>query len=580
MLFHNTSEVIRAEKVLRQAGFHVEVKGPPPELQSGCDMVLLFPLMMEMAIVKSLDDAMLTPLQVVPLSHTLLEPVSLFQSRYYDQYLMVRAANMKITVDSQSLCIVNISGGGCPDVPYLAAQLVGHDLHKVDAPRVHGHTLCSYALQKAYEEIIRQLDTGCHGEEGSSETGSTCVSVEEYGNIEESPWQPQSVDWEVRPLVSADEMLDVAGTHGLNIPHGPRPAHHAHTEALGADELPCPPCELPHMPVRVRPETEGRNTCSGAILSSQRSEPLAWLICGTLPMAEFPVVHGMWTFTGESLRHEDMVVPVQRGTTALLAAAALTCECLGCPPPDSLLVGDAGTGTGSRALYAYLAGILPHSRVQGITFHYLFPDIDGHNRVLLATQAMAEKPLLVADAGYMYVAKMSGYAEEYNLFTPDAGELAFLADEKAPHPFYTRGFLLAGGQNVADISAHIQRAYAHNDSAEWLLIKGEADHLAHHGRIVSTIKSPVVPNMEPIGGTGDLVTGMVTGLLACGFSMKEACLRAAYANRQIGLLAQPTPATQVYELLDYVQEALSVEFDEEFQRSLSEETEEAGESEK
>jgi len=35
---------------------------------------------------------------------------------------------------------------------------------------------------------------------------------------------------------------------------------------------------------------------------------------------------------------------------------------------------------------------------------------------------------------------MSGNAQSFDLFTPDAGELAFLADEEAPHPFYTRGF--------------------------------------------------------------------------------------------------------------------------------------------
>jgi hypothetical protein len=32
-------------------------------------------------------------------------------------------------------------------------------------------------------------------------------------------------------------------------------------------------------------------------------------------------------------------------------------------------------------------------------------------------------------------------AAQFDLFTPDVGELAFLADEEAPHPFYTRGFI-------------------------------------------------------------------------------------------------------------------------------------------
>jgi ADP-dependent NAD(P)H-hydrate dehydratase / NAD(P)H-hydrate epimerase len=52
---------------------------------------------------------------------------------------------------------------------------------------------------------------------------------------------------------------------------------------------------------------------------------------------------------------------------------------------------------------------------------------------------MNRRPILIADAGFMYAAKMSGQAACYDFFTPDVGELAFLADEMAPHPFYTRG---------------------------------------------------------------------------------------------------------------------------------------------
>jgi hypothetical protein len=60
---------------------------------------------------------------------------------------------MKITVDKNSLTIVNISGGGCPDVPYLASVLVGKKLNEVPEPRQLGHTLCGYALQLAYDKI-------------------------------------------------------------------------------------------------------------------------------------------------------------------------------------------------------------------------------------------------------------------------------------------------------------------------------------------------------------------------------------------------------------------------------------------
>jgi hypothetical protein len=68
---------------------------------------------------------------------------------------MVRAANMKLTVDKETNIIVNIAGGGCPDVPLLAASMVGLSLDEAPSPRDIGHTLCGYALQLAYEEVIR-----------------------------------------------------------------------------------------------------------------------------------------------------------------------------------------------------------------------------------------------------------------------------------------------------------------------------------------------------------------------------------------------------------------------------------------
>jgi hypothetical protein len=63
---------------------------------------------------------------------------------------------MKLTVDKQTLVIVNVSGGGCPDVPYLAGLMVGQTLGKTPRPGVMGHTLCGYALELALEEIERQ----------------------------------------------------------------------------------------------------------------------------------------------------------------------------------------------------------------------------------------------------------------------------------------------------------------------------------------------------------------------------------------------------------------------------------------
>ncbi|MGB9628425.1 MAG: DUF3343 domain-containing protein [Thermodesulfobacteriota bacterium] len=156
LVFENTSEVIRAENLLKKKGWKIRVMGPPPEIRKGCDLVIEFPLIEELKITKILQDAGIPPLQVVPVTNPLLQPVDLFQIKDFGMYLMVQAANMKLTVEKESLTIVNISGGGCPDVPYLAEQMVGKRLDKAPSPREIGHTLCGYALQLAYEEMKKR----------------------------------------------------------------------------------------------------------------------------------------------------------------------------------------------------------------------------------------------------------------------------------------------------------------------------------------------------------------------------------------------------------------------------------------
>ena len=156
LVFENTSEVIQAENLLKKMGWEIRVMGPPPEVRSGCDLVIEFPLIEELRITKVLEDAGIPPLQAVPVTGPLLQPVDLLKTKDFGRHLMVQAANMKLTVDKESLTIVNISGGDCPDVPYLAEQMVGKNLNEAPSPREIGHTLCGYALQLAYEEMKRR----------------------------------------------------------------------------------------------------------------------------------------------------------------------------------------------------------------------------------------------------------------------------------------------------------------------------------------------------------------------------------------------------------------------------------------
>ena len=103
LVFENTSDVIQAENVLKSAGWSVRVMGPPPSIQTGCDLVIEFPLIEELNILRELDHADVFPLSVVPVTATLLEPVNLFHTRDFGDYLMVRAANMKITIGKKDM---------------------------------------------------------------------------------------------------------------------------------------------------------------------------------------------------------------------------------------------------------------------------------------------------------------------------------------------------------------------------------------------------------------------------------------------------------------------------------------------
>ncbi|NLA95449.1 MAG: DUF3343 domain-containing protein [Clostridiaceae bacterium] len=154
LVFEHTTAVIRAERLLKQQGWEVRVVGPPPELRTGCDLVIEFPLLDELAVVRLLTGANTGPLMVVPVNSMLLEPVDLLHVKELGRYLMVRAANMKITVDKETGMIVNVSGGGCPDVPYLAEQMVNKSLDEAPAPRDVGYTLCAYALQIAFDRSV------------------------------------------------------------------------------------------------------------------------------------------------------------------------------------------------------------------------------------------------------------------------------------------------------------------------------------------------------------------------------------------------------------------------------------------
>ena len=276
-------------------------------------------------------------------------------------------------------------------------------------------------------------------------------------------------------------------------------------------------------------------------------------VVGTVPIKDFPLIAGEVTLDDDYLVIQEYKIPVNRGTPALVAASIKTAQVKGDEKIFAYLVSDIGLGDGSRKLYKYLSENLGSSEFDVITFHYLQPDSDWHNKVLFAIEEMKRRPFLIADAGFMYAAKMSGQSPEYDLFTPDAGELAFLADEEAPHPFYTRGFILHEDNNTPDL---IQRAYSHNNAAKHLLVKGKTDYIANNKGIIGTVENPSEESMEAIGGTGDTLTGIVSSLIASGMDTAHACTLAASTNRIAGHYAKPDPSTQIIDIIRNIPQSL------------------------
>jgi len=276
-------------------------------------------------------------------------------------------------------------------------------------------------------------------------------------------------------------------------------------------------------------------------------------IAGTVPDNDFGLAEGLVSLGTDHLQINGRTIPVNRGTPALLGAAIQTLAVFAHAPVFGFLAGDTGPGHGSRHLYEHLVDTASLSDIHTLVFHYLQPDTDWHNRVLFKLQDMEKKPVLIADAGFMYAAKMSGAAPSYDLFTPDAGELAFLADEAAPHPFYTRGFILHTDNPVTDL---VDRAYVHDNAARFLLVKGAVDYVMNKEGELFRVDGPSHEAMEAIGGTGDTLTGIVSALISTGMDIPQAAFTAARANRVAGQLTAPTPATRIGDIIQHIPRAV------------------------
>ncbi len=154
VLFLDVHDAMMAEKVLNEAEYANKLVAPPPQLRKGCDLAVEVNLAEQPSIERLLEQEEVAYVSVIPLKVGTSELLEIVKVTDFGDWTMVRAGNMKLTFDKRSGNIVNTSGGGCPDIPHLHAEMTGKRLTEAPRPRDIGFTLCALMLDRALEECL------------------------------------------------------------------------------------------------------------------------------------------------------------------------------------------------------------------------------------------------------------------------------------------------------------------------------------------------------------------------------------------------------------------------------------------
>lgn len=154
IIFEEVSHAIQAEKALREGGYAVKLIAPPAKYRMGCDLGIAINLVEKAGIERLLRKKDVPFARILPTYDGAAELLSIVKITDYDKWYMVKAGNMKLSYEKASGVIVNTSGGGCPDIPYLHAEMVGKKLNEAPKPSELGYTLCALMLDRAYEEAL------------------------------------------------------------------------------------------------------------------------------------------------------------------------------------------------------------------------------------------------------------------------------------------------------------------------------------------------------------------------------------------------------------------------------------------
>lgn len=156
-LFDEVPGALKAERVLKAAGYDVELVAPPQHLRAGCDLAVAVAAVEKPGAERELAEKDADARGWADTLEGTLDLADIVTCVDFGEHLMVRAGNMKITAEKKTGRIVNTSGGGCPDIPYLNLEFVGDSVHNGRRPRELGYTLCGLMLDRAFLEARAAL---------------------------------------------------------------------------------------------------------------------------------------------------------------------------------------------------------------------------------------------------------------------------------------------------------------------------------------------------------------------------------------------------------------------------------------
>jgi hypothetical protein len=160
VLFEEVQEAMRGERILKNEGYQIKLVAPPPEMRKGCDLALEINLVEQPGIERLFERKDVHIIEVRLLKAGDAEILRVVRTTDFGEWLMVKAANMKLTFEKKSGTIVNTSGGGCPDIPVMHAELLDKKVDEAPRPREIGYTLCALMLDRALEEGIALYKEG------------------------------------------------------------------------------------------------------------------------------------------------------------------------------------------------------------------------------------------------------------------------------------------------------------------------------------------------------------------------------------------------------------------------------------